>query len=202
MRIAEQLSEEDLGEPPSLGLPQIHYYGLLKEHDSLKIYPPYPHYISKTREFECSMLDDFVHIEIKASISGDLVETYNYLSVRKRFTLEEKIAKSMGRFALSAEERAIKRVATDDSTVLINNVPVIFEPLNQALLVGYWVDEEALFTDDEVKAREAWDGWQKKKMHIKSLYIESYDQQRLLLSGLATFVSYLEQQNNKRLLIP
>jgi hypothetical protein len=39
-----------------------------------------------------------------------------------------------------------------------------------------------------------WEDWERKKMNIRSQFIETRDQQRMLLGGLAALVTYLEQQ--------
>jgi hypothetical protein len=49
--------------------------------------------------------------------------------------------------------------------------------MNHAMLVGEWGDE-----------------WEKRKMTIRSEFIQDRDQQRVLLGGLAAFVTYLEQR--------
>jgi hypothetical protein len=100
----------------------------------------------------------------------------------------------MGEVAASMHRQEVIQDVETDTIALMNNVPVIFEPINRAMLVGYWVSEDSEIMDDEAKARKGWDKWQKKKIHFKSQYIETYDQQRLLLSGLALLVTYLEQQ--------
>ena len=194
MRTIEQLSEEDPGEPPSLEFDSTHQEALLKAHDQLEIFPPYPRYISATGEFECVLLDDYSDIEIKASLSGGLAEKYKNLHVEERFALERAIAKSIGRGALGLLEHASKEEIRDETSVLMNNLPVIIEPIGHAVLVGSWVNEDASLMDDETEVKRRWDVWQKQKIHIKSLHIETYDQQRLLLSGLAILVTYLEQQ--------
>jgi hypothetical protein len=194
MRITESLSEEDAGEPPSLELNATHHNALLAAHDHLEIYPPYPRYSNATGEFECLLFDDYSSIEIKASLSGSLAERYKNLSVQERFSLEEKIVGSMGRIALGVMSWATTQDVIDDTVVLMNNLPVLFEPIDHAMLVGSWVNEDAELTDDEAEVKKHWDEWQKKKIHIRSQFIESYDQQRVLLSGLAQLVTYLEQQ--------
>lgn len=203
MRTIEQLSEEDPGEPPSLESSATHHNALLEAHDRLEIYPPYPSYVSETREFECLLFDDYSSIEIKASLSGRLVEKYKTLSVDQKFTLQEKVALSMGHVAVGVMGDVTPQAIADVTAVLMNDVPVIFEPINHAMLVGSWVDENTKLTDDEskekliddeAKEKERRAKLEKKKLHIKSQFIESYDQQRTLLAGLALLVTYLEQR--------
>lgn len=177
MRITEQLSEEDAGEPPSLELPENYHDALLEVHNMLQMYPPYPKFINRTGEFKVSLIDDYDNIEIEASLSGNLAEKYRLLKDKDgRFELEDAVEYAIGRSAVALFNGGHKKRCSKETVVLMNNLPVMFEPINNAMLVGKWHD------------------WEKKKMHITSQYIEDYDQQRLLLGGLAAFVTYLEQQ--------
>ncbi len=145
-------------------------------HDSLKMYPPYPTVVNRTGEFEVRLFDDYDTIEIEASLKGSLVHAYRHLDSERQYDLAQYIERAMGRVATSLFGDKYDDYCKRESIVLINNLPVIFEPVNSAMLVGRWED------------------WEKQKMHINSQHIDDYNQQRLLLSGLAAFVTYLEQQ--------
>lgn len=176
MRTTEQLPEEDAGEPPSLE-PSDNYFDLVfNAHDRLDMYPPYPVATSPTGEFEIRLFDDYETIEIEASLTGSLAEKYQRLDSEGRYQLADHVERAIGRFALEIFGQSASDVCENETTVLINHLPVLFEPINNAMLVGKWVD------------------WEKRKMIITSQCIEDYDQQRLLLGGLAAFVTYLEQQ--------
>lgn len=193
MRIAEQLPEDDLGEPPSPKEAVNYHDALLNAHDELEIYPPYPHYVSKSGQFECIISDDYAEIEIKASLSGKLVDTYRGLDSDGKFELQDKTSRAIGEAAIRMLGKQATQGLVQDTVVLLSDLPVAFEPINNAMAVGYWVNENARLTDDEELLKKEWDRWQKKKIHIKSQFIESYDQQRLLLCWLAAFVTRLEE---------
>ncbi len=176
MRSAEQLPEEDSGEPPSLESHENYFDLLLGAHDRLEIFPPYPTDSNKSGEFTFCLFDDYDTIGIEASLSGDLVEKYQRLDSEGRYQLADYIETAIGRAVIEVYGDSAEEVSENDTSVLINNLPVIFEPINNAMLVGNW------------------DDWEKRKMTITSQYIEDYDQQRLLLGALAAFLTYLEQQ--------
>jgi hypothetical protein len=167
---------EPLPEPEPEPEPSPYQDALFSAHDELQIYPPYPQYVNTTREFEVRLFDDFESIEIEATLYGDLVKKYIDLDKDDQFELADRIEHAIGRTAsrLLGEDSgfACKR----ETVVLINNLPVIFEPANNAMLVGRWGDQG------------------KNKMNIRSEFIEDRNQQRLLLGGLAAFVTYLEQR--------
>lgn len=176
MRITEQLPEEDAGEPPPPE-PHENYFDLVfNAHDRLDMYPPYPAAVSGSSEFKLRLFDDYETIEIEASLSGSLAEKYRQLDIEGKYQLEDHVERAIGRFALELFDDQASEACEKETVVLINNLPVIFEPINNAMLVGKW------------------DDWEKRKMTISSQCIEDYDQQRLLLGGLAAFVTYLEQQ--------
>ncbi|MET0979894.1 MAG: hypothetical protein ABWX90_01405 [Candidatus Saccharimonadales bacterium] len=176
MRTTEQLPEEDAGEPPSPE-PHDNYFNLVFDaHDRLDMNPPYPAIVSGSGEFELRLFDDYENIEIEASLSGSLAEKYRQLDSEGQYRLASHIE---GVVSCSAKEMFgdfAKEICEKETVVLINNLPVVFEPINNAMLVGKW------------------DDWEKRKMTITSQCIIDYDQQRLLLGGLAAFLTYLEQQ--------
>jgi hypothetical protein len=176
MRITEQLSEDDAGDPPSLKVGKTYQDILFDAQNNLKIFPPYPEFRNESGDFKVSLFDDYDNIEIEAVIQGRLVERYHRLNAKDREhdILAYHVQETIGGLAVAMFG---SEVEPEDTTVLINNVPVIIEPLNNAMLVGKWDDE-----------------WEKRKLIIKSACIEDHDQQRLLLGGLAAFVTYLEQQ--------
>lgn len=151
---------------------------LLDAHDSLAMhpYPPYPTVVNKTGESVVRLFDDYYKIEVEASLQGNLVKAYRRLDNEQRFELAHHIESAMGQVAMSLFGDEYDDFCKKENVSLINSLPVIFEPINNAMLVGEWED------------------WEKKKMHIRSQFITDYDQQRLLLGGLAAFVTYLEQQ--------
>jgi hypothetical protein len=176
MRITEQLQEEDAGEPPSPE-PRENYFNLLfNAHDRLEIFPPYPRVKSQSGELEVSLFDDYNTIGIEATITGTLAEKYRRLNSEGQYRLADHIERAIGHSALEIFGCSANEVCEKETVVLINNLPVIFEPIGHAALVGKW------------------DDWEKRKMTLMSQYVEDYDQQRLLLGGLAAFVTYLEQQ--------
>jgi hypothetical protein len=176
MRISEQLSVDDPGEPPSL-LSDENYFNLLfAAHDRLNIFPPYPVIANQTGEFEVRLFDDYDSIEIEASLHGELAEAYCRLNSDQRYELGWCIERAVGEMAVSLFETGESDSPVREPVALINHSPVIFEPINNAMLVGQWED------------------WERKKMNIRSQFIESREQQRLLLGGLAAFVTYLEQR--------
>ena len=169
--VGESLSEPD----PE---PSPYQDALFNAHDELKIYPPYPKYVNQTREFEVHLYDDYERIEVEASLYGSLVDRYMQLDSDERFALERHIKSAMGQTAaLLVQDELIDSHSEKGSIALINNLPVIFEPMNHAMLVGKWDDE-----------------WEKRKMNIRSQFIETREQQRMLLGGLAAMVTYLEQR--------
>lgn len=149
---------------------------LFDAHDRLNIYPPYPTVINQTGEFEVYLFDDYENVEIEALLSGKLAKKYAELSDEGKYELADYIKQAIGRSAVEVSDRYSTLMHEEDTVVLINDVPVMFEPIHNAMLVGEW------------------DDWEKKKMNIRSRFIENRDQQRLLLGGLAAFVTYLEQQ--------
>jgi hypothetical protein len=176
MRITEQLPEEDAGEPPSLKSHENYFDLLLTAHDRLEMFPPYPTDSNESGEFAFRLFDDYDTIEIEALLTGSLAEKYRRLDSEGQYQLADHIERAIGRSAIEIFGHSAKEVCEKETVVLINNLPVVFEPINNAMLVGRW------------------DDWEKRKMTITSQYIEDYDQQRLLLGGLAAFVTYLEQQ--------
>lgn len=156
--------------------PSPYQAALFSAHDQLKICPPYPQYVNGTREFEVRLFDDYDNIEIEASLYGSLVEKYLRLDNDDQFELADHVKRTIGKTASSLYDRDLISACENEPIVLINNLPVVFEPVNHAMLVGEWED------------------WEKKKMNIRSQFIESREQQRLLLGGLAAFVTYLEQR--------
>lgn len=156
--------------------PSPYQAALFSAHDKLKICPPYPRYINNTREFEVHLFDDYDNIEIEASLYGGLVEKYLKMDNDDQFELADHVKRTIGKTARLLYGAHALPEPVSEPIVLINNLPVIFEPMNHAMLVGEWED------------------WEKKKMNIRSQFIENRDQQRLLLGGLAAFVTYLEQQ--------
>lgn len=175
MRITEQLSEDDAGDPPSLKVAKTYQELFFDAQNKLKICPPYPEFTNESGDFEMSLFDDYDNIEIEAALQGRLVERYHRLNANEREhdVLAYHIQETIGGLAVAMFG---SEVEPEDTTVLINNVPVIIEPLNNAMLVGKWDDD-----------------WEKRKMIIRSQCIEDHDQQRLLLGGLAALVTYLEQ---------
>jgi hypothetical protein len=151
---------------------------LFDAHDSLAMhpYPPYPTVVNKTGESVVRLFDDYDNIEIEASLHGSLVDAYHRLDNEQQFELARHIESAMGQVAISLFGADYDDFCKKETISLINNLPVLFEPINNAMLVGEWED------------------WEKKKMHIRSQFITDYDQQCLLLGGLAAFVTYLEQQ--------
>lgn len=176
MRITELLSEDDAGEPPSPEPHENYFDLLLAAHNRLEIFPPYPTDSSKSGEFAFRLVDDYDNIEIEASLSGNLALKYQRLDSEGQYELADHIERAIGRSAIEIFGCSADAVCEKETVVLINHLPVVFEPINNAMLVGKW------------------DDWEKRKMIITSHYIEDYDQQRLLLGGLAAFVTYLEQQ--------
>jgi hypothetical protein len=156
--------------------PSPYQDALFNAHDELQIYPPYPRYVNETREFEVRLYDDFERIEVEASIYGGLIEAYKELNEDEQFELADRIESAIGKTARVLAKSDPEFFYVKDTVVLINDLPVMFEPINNAMLVGQWED------------------WEKKKMNIRSQFIEDRDQQRLLLGGLAAFVTYLEQR--------
>lgn len=156
--------------------PSPYRKALFNAHDGLQIYPPYPQYVNASREFEVRLYDDYEKIEIEATLYGDLVTKYVELSEDDQFELAERIERAIGRTAGELFCSGGRISAKNEAIALINHLPVIFEPLNNAMLVGEWED------------------WERRKMHIRSEFIENRNQQRLLLGGLAAFVTYLEQR--------
>lgn len=151
---------------------------LFDAHDRLtrRPYPPYPTVVNTTGESTVILLDDYYKIEIEATLQGNLVKAYRRLDNEQRFELERHIVNAIGQVATSLYGKDRNVFCKKQNVSLINNLPVIFEPVNNAMLFGEW------------------ENWEKKKMHIHSQFITDYDQQRLLLGGLAAFVTYLEQQ--------
>lgn len=169
--VGESLSEPD----PE---PSPYQDALFNAHDELQIYPPYPKYINQTREFEVHLYDDYERIEVEASLYGSIVERFLQLDSDDRFELEHHIKLAMGRTATTLVHSALLDSEHGKGSIaLINNLPVLFEPTNHAMLVGKW--------DDDLE---------KKKMNIQSQFIETREQQRILLGGLAAMVTYLEQR--------
>jgi hypothetical protein len=132
--------------------------------------------VNETRQFEVRLYDDFERIEVEASIYGDLIGVYKELNKDEQFELADRIERAIGKTARALAKSNPTFFYEKDAVVLINDLPVMFEPINNAMLVGQWED------------------WEKKKMNIRSQFIEDRDQQRLLLGGLAAFVTYLEQR--------
>jgi hypothetical protein len=149
---------------------------IFNAHDTLKIYPPYPIVTNDTGEFEVRMFDDTQEIAIEASIHGSLADKFRDLDNEQQYELSWHVERAIGHTAMTLF--GVERTAhcKKETVVLINNLPVIFEPINNAMLVGRWDDRE------------------KRKMQISSTDITDRNQQRLLLGGLAAFVTYLEQR--------
>lgn len=156
--------------------PSPYQDALFHAHDALEIYPPYPRYVNTSRELEVRLYDDFQNIEIEASLYGDLVKAYKDLDKDDQFELAHRIEFAMGRTAQELLHASRPFTGGEAGVALINYQPVIFEPTNNAMLVGQWED------------------WERKKMTIRSEFITSRHQQRLLLGGFAAFVTYLEQR--------
>jgi hypothetical protein len=163
---------ESLPEPDPEPSPYLN--ALFSAHDSLRIFPPYPKYVNDTREFEMRLFDDYENIEIEASIYGSLIDNYLKLDKDQQFDLADHVVYAIGKTA--GQLYGHNTIHQRETVVLINNLPVMFEPTNNAMLVGQWED------------------WERKKMNIRSQFIETRDQQRMLLGGLAALVTYLEQQ--------
>jgi hypothetical protein len=156
--------------------PSPYQDALFNAHDELQIYPPYPVYLNDTREFEVRLYDDYERIEVEATLYGDLVKKYIDLDKDDQFELADRIEHAIGQTASRLMRMDSGFRYEKETVVLINHLPVIFEPVNNAMLVGQWQD------------------WERKKMSIRSEHIEDRNQQRLLLGGLAAFVTYLEQR--------
>ena len=139
-------------------------------------FPAYTNDSNPVKEFEIHSFDDQGSIKIEASIYGSLTEKYRGLNSEEQFELADRIERTMGCMAnrLLLVDGMVK--PNKESVALINNLPVMFEPINNAMLVGQWED------------------WTCKKMNIRSQFIQSRVQQRLLLGGFVSFVTYLEQR--------
>jgi hypothetical protein len=176
MCIAEQLSADDPGEPPSPEPDDKYHRHLFLAPDYQDAFPAYTNYSNRAKEFEIRSFDNENSIEIEASIYGGLIEKYRGLNSDEQFELADRIERTMGRMAkrLLLVDNMVER--NNESVALINHLPVMFEPINHAMLVGQWED------------------WTCKKMNIRSLFIQSRVQQRLLLGGFVSFVTYLEQR--------
>jgi hypothetical protein len=166
---------ESLPEPePEPG--EKYFNQMFWAYDRYNSFPVYTNYVNDTNEFEVRSFDDGANIAIEASVYGKLAENYTSLGVDEQYDLARRIKEAMAatasRLPLIEDTQDNKR----EAVVLINNLPVIFEPINNALLVGVWAD------------------WERRKMNIRSEFIQDHNQQRLLLGGLAAFVTYLEQR--------
>lgn len=163
-------------EPPSLDSYESYSNQLLTVHNRFAVFPSYTNYTDKSRAFEVRLFDDDESMHIEATMQGLLVDRYRKLDCERQFELADRMERAMGRTADLLMKNGHSLSIKNDAVVMINNLPVLFEPTNNAMLVGRWED------------------WDKKRMMLRSRHIENRAQQCLLLGGLASFVTYLEQQ--------
>ncbi|HET8884699.1 MAG TPA: hypothetical protein VFM68_04485 [Candidatus Saccharimonadales bacterium] len=171
-------SEVDFAEPepPSFDERTDYKEELFRLHDRLKVSDRPVRFVNDEQNIDIELEHQDKGYGITAELTGQPVRAYRTLNTDSRFQLQDAVADAMDDTALQMVENGELTLPANYSIAMMNYVPLMFEPYRHAMLQGRWADRHEQI------------------LRIESYDIAHYQHQRLLIGGLAAFLTFLEEQ--------